>query len=200
MRDWPVQVRLAERAELETIGAWMADPGIYADGFALPVQPDPAWVRRSLLIVQNGEVQEMQPVRFWSVQDSTGTRVGFAVDFGWDGPEDPVREIDIAFPERRGQRPWLYLYTVAALAGTLFLEHGAREVRGCVRLGGEGRGFPHLFASVGAEVARVEDPRWHKGPRIYYRATRDSFVASRFGGRFAALHAGRGAAGGRPPT
>jgi hypothetical protein len=188
MREWPVRLRLANAVELESIGRWMTEPEIFADGFALPVQPDPAWVRRSILVVQNGDVREMQPVRFWSVRDLTESLAGFAVDFGWDSPDDPVREIDIALPNSRGKRPWLYLYSVAALVDALYFEHGASEVRGCVRLGNTGLGFPRLFASVGGRVTRVEDPRCHSGPRIYYRGTAESFRASRLGRRLVALH------------
>jgi hypothetical protein len=173
----------ARSQDMGDIVAWLCEPAIYRDAFWLASPPEPAWIRRSMLMVENNLGVELQRVRFWSLL-AGGELLGFAIDFGWDSPDDTVREIDFALPRSNRRRFRAPLEALAGVAHQLF-GRGATAVWGRVRVGNTGRGFPRLFALLGAELQGVRDDEMpttgEVRRRAYFRAIPGSFYASRFG-------------------
>lgn len=168
--------------DLEQIAAWLCEPAVWADAFLLPAQPDPPWVRASMLMVKQGIRFELVQARFWSIRDAgSPALLGFAIDYGWELADDRVREIDIAMPEggHEGRR---VVELFGALLAAMFTR-GATEVRCRVRAPG-GRGFDRLFARIGAQPVQVVGERHPLSGdevlRAHYRCTPDSFYASRY--------------------
>jgi hypothetical protein len=173
----------ARSEDMDDIVAWLCEPALYRDAFWLAAPPEPAWIRRSMLMVENNLGIELQRVRFWSLL-AGGELLGFAVDFGWDSSDDTVREIDFALPRSTRHRPRAPLEALAGVAHQLF-SRGATAVWGRVRVGNAGQGFPRLFALLGCELQAVRDDEMpttgEVRTRAYYRATPESFYESRFG-------------------
>ena len=179
-----VEVVPARPEDLDDIIAWLCSPAIYLDAFWLAARPEPAWVRRSMLVVENNLGVELQRVRIWSVLRDREL-LGFAIDFGWDSPEDTEREVDFALPRSSRRQPRLPVATLAAVVHALF-ERGATAVWGRVRVAG-GEGFPRLFELIGG---RPQGVRFDEMPttgerraRAYFKTTPETFYSSRFGRR-----------------
>jgi len=182
-----VEVVLARPEDMDEIVAWLCDPAIYRDAFWLAAAPDPAWIRRSMLMVENNLGIELQRVRMWSVLDGDDL-LGFAIDFGWDSPDDSAREIDFALPRSDRRQPRLPVYVLAATIHNLFAR-GATEAWGRVRVTASGQGFPRMFERIGCALEAVRHDEMpttgEQRARAYFRCTPESFYASRIGQRHA---------------
>jgi hypothetical protein len=183
----PVTVSHALPEHLPAINRWLADAAIYEEAFMLAAEPDPAWIAASMLLVKNNLRTEFQPVRFWSVLDRQQQLIGLGIDYGWEHSDDTDRELDFALPGSTRGNARVPLWTLSLIIDRLFQDHGATSVWGRVRIGASGKGFPRMFAAIGAEAEQV---RWdlqptsgEKLPRVYYRTTPDSFYASGMGKR-----------------
>jgi hypothetical protein len=183
-----VEVVPARPEDMDSIITWLCDPAIYQDAFWLAARPDPAWIKRSMLMVENNLGIELQRVRFWSVLEEDAL-LGFAIDFGWDSPDDTAREIDFALPRSDRRRPRLPVYTLAAIIHNLFAR-GATEAWGRVRVTASGRGFTRMFERIGCSLQTVRHDEMpttgEQRARAYFRTTPAAFYASPLGERFTA--------------
>ena len=82
-----------------------------------------------------------EQVRLYGVQDATRTLVGFGITYGWDGPADLIREVDLALPVFRGHLSTAPLEAITRLVDRCFRVEGAIEARGQTRTGLGGSGF-----------------------------------------------------------
>ncbi len=184
-----VMVRLARDNELQRIAEWMARPDIAP---ALDLRP-----RVDASILANGGLPVFDTdgrptvdyVRIFTLglgRDNLYTPFGFAIDYGWDTPDDDIRELDIAIVE--APDAFCVLQAMARLSHALFSEFGASEIRARTREGGNSAGFPRLFSAIGArEVCRPDqlEPRHRQRTRrVLYALTAARFYGSRAARRY----------------
>jgi hypothetical protein len=89
----------AGAAERERIFAALQLPEVYPN-LGLKDTPTRAELDTDVLELHRGEEARREPVRYHALtRNSDGRFVGFFLDFGWDHPNDSVRELDLAFPD-----------------------------------------------------------------------------------------------------
>lgn len=82
------------------------------------------------LMLVRGEEERVEPVRYHAFRTLDGARpLGFVVDFGWDHPQDPVREIDLAFPDPADRNLLRYFDSSILIAQYLFKNRLAKRFR-----------------------------------------------------------------------
>src|SRR2546421_649938 len=86
-------------AELGFIHAALAEPAIHV-AIGLSAPPTLAEMRAGSLTLVRGAETRREGVRFHILRSREDARpIGFFLDFGWDYPTDPVRELDLAIPQ-----------------------------------------------------------------------------------------------------
>lgn len=82
-----------------------------------------------LTLVRGEEVRD-EPVRYHLFRTLDEHRpIGFVVDFGWDTPNDSVREIDLAFPDPADRNLLRYFDSSILIAQYLFKNRLAKRFR-----------------------------------------------------------------------
>ncbi len=82
------------------------------------------------LRLTRGDEVRNEPVRYHVFRTlEEGRPVGFVVDFGWDTPNDPVREIDLAFPDPADRNLLRYFDSSILIAQYLFKNRLAKRFR-----------------------------------------------------------------------
>lgn len=184
VKNLQVHVHQTTEQELLQIIDWLQDPAIYSEAFWLPAEPDAAWIRRSCLLVLNGQGLEFQPVRIWSVEHQN-LLIGLAIDYGWNHANDSTREIDFALPASPKNHVRLPLYTLAGLIHALFSNHNVMKILGRMPAGPNGKGFPRLYKAVGGTLEYVrEDAHPLTGKKVLracYGGIKKDFYATQLG-------------------
>lgn len=184
----PLAVIAPIAAHLDQLVAWLNAPANARPlGLRPPVELD--HLRRGVLPVFSTRGRPAEPpVRIYSLVDAQGVLVGVTFSYGWDHPDDTVREVDLAIPYAGDLPPSTSLEAITRLTEACFVREGATEVRGRVRPGHHGDGFARLFAAVGAEEIgrpRQQDPQTGAlRTRILYAVRAPAFYASRAAARY----------------
>jgi RimJ/RimL family protein N-acetyltransferase len=77
-----------------------------------------------------GDAMRREAVRYHILRRlEDGRPVGFFLDFGWDYPHDPTREIDLVFPDPRHRGIGSYLDATVIVAQYLFRSGLAKRLR-----------------------------------------------------------------------
>ncbi|MEL6543558.1 MAG: hypothetical protein AAFQ82_02965 [Myxococcota bacterium] len=85
---------------------------------------------RDFLTLARGDEVREEPVRYHTFRTLDGTRaLGFVVDFGWETPNDSVREIDLAFPNPADRNLLRYFDSSILIAQYLFKNRLAKRFR-----------------------------------------------------------------------
>lgn len=96
--------------------------------------PTEAEHRGDVFETHRGDETRAEVVRYHILRENTsGRSVGFFVDFGWDHPNDTVREIDLAFPDAADRNVGVYFDATIIIAQYLFVNRMAKRVRWRVR-------------------------------------------------------------------
>lgn len=92
----------------------------------------------SIFETHRGDEVRAEPVRYHVLRDNgSGRALGFFVDFGWDHPNDMVRELDLAFPDTVDRNVGVYFDATIIVSQYLFVNRLAKRVRWRVRANGE---------------------------------------------------------------
>lgn len=175
-------------AHLEQLVSWLNAPANARPlGLRPPVELD--HLRRGVLPVFSTRGRPAEPpVRIYSLVDAQGVLVGVTFSYGWDHPDDSVREVDMAIPYAGALAPSTSLETMTRILEACFAREGATEVRARVRPGHHGDGFGRMFTAVGAEEIgrpRQQDPQTGAlRTRILYAVRAPAFYASRAAARY----------------
>ena len=182
-------VSYANLKEREHIAEWLQDRDYYDTAFVLPVRPDPAWVKAGFLLINNPNGQELVSVNFWSIKEANGEdlrrskdcpMLGFAIDYPAGVHNHDIREIDYALPNLKHQSSRLPFEAMAWTAHAVFQKEKPAQVKTRI-ISTAGRGFPRMFARIGAEQSRISgihlaDERYKN--RVEYQATHEMFYGS----------------------
>lgn len=88
----------------------------------------------SIFETTRGDEVRAEPVRYHVLRaNDSGRAVGFFVDFGWDHPNDSVRELDLAFPDPADRNVGVYFDATVIVSQFLFVNRLAKRVRWRVR-------------------------------------------------------------------
>jgi hypothetical protein len=116
-------------AELRYIHQALQRPDIHV-AFGLRAPPTLAEVRAGALTLTRGPETRREGVRFHILRRRDDARpVGFFLDFGWDYPTDPTRELDLAFPEPADRSIGAYVDATIIVGQYLFVNGLAKRLR-----------------------------------------------------------------------
>jgi RimJ/RimL family protein N-acetyltransferase len=105
-----------------------------------------------------GESRRQEAVRYHILRRlKDGQPVGFFLDFGWDYPHDPVREIDLVFPDPRDRGVGSYLDATVIVAQYLFRSGLAKRLRW--RVDARSTGKPRRSSRQGARFLHETEER-----------------------------------------
>ncbi len=91
-----------------------------------------------VLELHRGEEMRREPVRYHALsRNDDGRFVGFFLDFGWDHPNDSIRELDLVFPDEADRNVGAYFDATIIVSQYLFENALAKRVRWRVRAHGE---------------------------------------------------------------
>lgn len=185
----PLIVSYADQKEREHIAQWLQDPAYYDEAFFLPIRPDPAWVKGGFLLIDNPNGQELLSVRFWVIKEANGHNLsldpncpmlGFAIDYPADVHTSNIREVDFALPNLKVHSSKIPFEIMGWLAHAV-IQKGNPILLKTRIISSTGRGFPRMFARIGAEQSRqsgmhLADPRYKT--RVEYQMTPEMFYNS----------------------
>lgn len=109
------------------------------------------------LELHRGEEMKREPVRYHALRDHGGRFVGFFLDFGWDHPNDMVREIDLAFPDDNDRNVGAYFDATVIIGQYLFDNGLAKRFRWRVRA--PGHRVPRRYERHGARFVSKQVER-----------------------------------------
>ena len=100
---------------------------------------------------------ELMTVRYHILRRRKDARaVGFVIDFAWDYPTDPVREIDLAFPDPKDRGIGSFFDATIIIVQYFFINRLAKRLRWRVTLGKNKS--PARYLRLGArELARAHE-------------------------------------------
>lgn len=201
----PLRVLVPSRVHLAQMATWLNDPAVAGPLDLMPPFSADALSTGMVRCLRRDACVGLAAFRAYLVVDSADLAVGFGLTYGWETPDDAIRELDMALPAILGSHTTLVLEALTHLVDWCFRVEGAIEVRGRVRTGVAGRGFGRFYGAVGAkEVARpvsVVSSSYPTGERILYSGLPDDFYRSRAARRYLcppALMAGSSPAGCAP--
>jgi hypothetical protein len=128
VRGRVLEIASADSAARDWIYEAMQRPDIHVP-LGLRAAPERAqFDRDSLTLVRGAEVRD-EAVRYHVLRSLDGEPRGFFVDFGWDHPNDSVREIDLAFPDVEHRGLDSYFDAIIILAQYFFSNGLAKRYR-----------------------------------------------------------------------
>lgn len=104
----------------------------------LKAPPSRAQFDTDVLELHRGEEMRREPVRYHALsRNDDGRFVGFFLDFGWDHPNDSIRELDLVFPHEADRNVGAYFDATIIISQYLFENALAKRVRWRVRSHGD---------------------------------------------------------------
>ena len=128
--------------------------------------------------VERGERGVLMPRLFVGRSRKSGEPIAFFLDFGWGGPFDVVRDLDLAIP-KSGAGMWTYVEANLMIVMYLFRHRLARRARW--RVASERFGEESWYDRIGARrLTHFDEPHPISGEpvsKIIYELSPDEYMA-----------------------
>lgn len=137
VRGKTMEIASADAGEREWIYQQLQDSAVY-EPLGLNAPPPRIQFDAQCLRIVRGEERRDEFVRLHIFRDLMGRLpLGFVVDFGWEGPHDSVREIDVALPLKDARNLLRYFDANILIPQFLFKNGLAKRMRWRVEGHGE---------------------------------------------------------------
>jgi len=183
----PLKVSTLAASHRDQVATWLGEPQFHVPLDVRPTVTAEQLADRLVPGYDDDGTPIIAHVGMAQVNDAAGSLVGFGITYGWDHPNDDIRELDAAFPRLGGAHATAALEALTRLIHYMFAAD-ALEVRIRTRTGNSGQGFSRVFARLGAnEVLRPETlcpKRRTLERRVLYVMTPDAFYGSKLAKRY----------------